>query len=180
VKVLCDELLGSGSYASEIVWRYRRWPSKARNYQRVHDVLLRFVKNPEKAKFNTEFETLAPSTLRNYGGRAQSAQASPSGRKSVGTSVPSPGTPLGDVWDLSIVAPSGAERTGYPTQKPLALLDRLITTLTDPGDLVLDPFCGSGTTLVSAQGLGRRALGMDQSADAIAVTKARIAALGEK
>ena len=62
----------------------------------------------------------------------------------------SPGAPLGDVWDLGIVAPVSKERTGYPTQKPEALLERLVMGLSLPGDLVLDAFAGSGTTLVTA------------------------------
>jgi site-specific DNA-methyltransferase (adenine-specific) len=68
---------------------------------------------------------------------------------------------MGDVWEIGILAPVAKERTGYPTQKPEALLERLILSLTNPGDTVLDPCFGSGTTLAVAQRLGRDAIGID-------------------
>ena len=94
------------------------------------------------------------------------------------TAEATPGAPLGDVWEIGIVAPVARERTGYPTQKPQALLERLILSLTDPGDLVLDPYAGSGTTLAVAALNGRRALGIDQSDEAWQVAQPRLAALG--
>ena len=72
-------------------------------------------------------------------------------------------SPLGDVWDIGIIGPVARERTGYPTQKPEALLERLITTCTGKDDLILDPYAGSGTALVVASRLGRRVLGIDSS-----------------
>ncbi len=69
--------------------------------------------------------------------------------------------PLDDVWNIPIIAPSAKERLGYPTQKPLALLERIIQASSNPGDIVLDPFCGCGTTVVAAQKLGRRWIGID-------------------
>src|SRR5262249_12109144 len=84
------------------------------------------------------------------------------------------GVPLSDVWDIPFLNPKAKERTGYPTQKPLLLLERIITLTTNDGDCVLDPFCGSGTTLVAAQFLHRRAIGIDVSEDAVALTKKRL------
>jgi site-specific DNA-methyltransferase (adenine-specific) len=81
---------------------------------------------------------------------------------------------MGDVWDIGIIAPVARERTGYPTQKPEALLARVIEALSDEGDWVLDPFMGSGTTLVCALGRGRRAIGIDQSPEALTVARARL------
>lgn len=183
LKVLCDEIFGPDAFASEVVWRYRRWPAKTRNFQRVHDVLLRYVRNPDaNPRFNQLYEPLAPSTRATWGTGKQRAVTEGNGRRvrSSTTETPSPGAPMGDVWDIGIVAPVARERTGYPTQKPEALLDRLITALTDPGDLVLDPYCGSGTTLAVAHRLGRCAIGIDQGADAREVTLARLAALGAR
>jgi site-specific DNA-methyltransferase (adenine-specific) len=74
---------------------------------------------------------------------------------------------MGDVWEIGVLAPVARERTGYPSQKPEALLERLVTALSDPGDLVLDPYAGSGTTLAVAAKLGRIFLGIDQSEVAI-------------
>jgi site-specific DNA-methyltransferase (adenine-specific) len=79
------------------------------------------------------------------------------------------------VWDIPAVINVSKERTGYPTQKPLALLQRIIQASSNEGDLVLDPFCGSGTTLVAALALHRRALGVDANAEAVAIARERIA-----
>lgn len=176
LRVLGDEVFGEGAFASEIVWRYRRWPAKTRNFQRVHDLLLRFVRAPAATpRFHQRFEPLAPSTARQWGaGRQRALFVGGRRARSTSTDEPSPGAPLGDVWDISIVAPSGRERTGYPTQKPLALLERLVETLTDPGDLVIDPTMGSGTALLAAWRLGRRAIGVDVSGVAHEVSERRL------
>jgi site-specific DNA-methyltransferase (adenine-specific) len=182
VKVLCDEVFGEDAFASEIVWRYRRWPSKTPNFQRVHDVLLRYVKDPDRhPRFVQLFEPLAPSTQSTWGAGKQRAVVGRDGRRtrSSTTEEPSPGAPLGDVWDIGIIAPVAKERTGYPTQKPEALLERLILACTHPDDLVLDPYAGSATTLTVATRLGRRAVGIDESPVAIQVGEARLRALGK-
>ncbi len=82
--------------------------------------------------------------------------------------------PLSDVWEIPYLNPKAKERTGYPTQKPILLLEKIIHIATDEGDLVLDPFCGSGTTLVAAKLLGRNAIGIDSSKEAIELTKNRL------
>ena len=94
------------------------------------------------------------------------------------TDEPSPGAPLGDVWEIGIIAPVSKERTGYPTQKPEALLERLVLSCSHPGDLVLHPYAGSATTLAVAARLGRKAVGIDESSVAIQVGEARLRALG--
>jgi site-specific DNA-methyltransferase (adenine-specific) len=181
VKVLCDEIFGEDAFASEIVWRYRRWPSKTPNFQRVHDVLLRYKRDPEaKARWNALYEPLAPSTVATWGTNKQRAVFSRSGKRerSSSTKEPTAGVPMGDVWEIGVLAPVSRERTGYPSQKPEALLERLVAALSHPGDLVLDPYAGSGTTLAVAAKGGRRFLGIDQSDVAIETTLARLAAAG--
>jgi len=84
------------------------------------------------------------------------------------------GVPLSDVWEIPFLNPKAKERTGYPTQKPVLLLERVIEIASDPGDLVLDPFCGSGTTLVAAKLLGRHSIGMDSASEAVELTKSRL------
>lgn len=180
VKVLCDEIFGEECFASEIIWRYRRWPSKTPNFQRVHDVLLRYRKDPDAApRWTTLYEPLAPSTLATWGTKKQRAVVGSSGRRlrSSSTEEATQGVPMGDVWEIGVIAPVARERTGYPSQKPEALLERLITALSHPGDVVLDPYAGSGTTLAVASRLGRRYLGLDASDVAIATSKARLGAL---
>ena len=181
VKVMCDEIFGEACFASEIVWRYRRWPSKTPNFQRVHDVLLRYRRDAKaKPRWNTAYEPLAASTRAVWGETKQRAVFQENGhrQKSSVTAEPSLGVPMGDVWEIGVLAPMSRERTGYPSQKPLALLDRLVTTLSDPGDLVLDPYAGSGTTLVSAAKLGRRFLGLDASTLSLETSLARLAEAG--
>ena len=85
---------------------------------------------------------------------------------------------MGDVWEIGVIAPVARERTGYPSQKPEALLDRLVLALTDPGDIILDPYAGSGTTLAVASKRGRRFLGIDQSHVAIETALNRLAEAG--
>jgi site-specific DNA-methyltransferase (adenine-specific) len=178
-KVLCDEIFGPRAFASEIVWRYRRWPAKTKNFQRVHDVLLRYVKNPEATpRFRQLYEPLAASTLATWGDKKQRAVIDPSGRRSRSSTTreTTAGAPLGDVWEISIVAPVARERTGYPTQKPEALLSRLIEACTEPGDAVLDPYLGSGTTLSVAARLGRRGTGIDANPRALHIARQRLEA----
>jgi DNA modification methylase len=183
VKVLCDEIFGQQCFASEIIWRYRRWPAKTPNFQRVHDVLLRYVKDADyKPRFNQLYEPLAASTLATWGKRKQRAIVDEGGRRlrSSTTASDTPGAPLGDVWEIGIVAPVARERTGYPTQKPEALLRRLIESLTDPGDCVLDPYAGSGTALVAAASLNRRVVGIDVGDEALSVIGKRLKELSIK
>ena len=180
LKVLCDEIFGEEAFASEIIWRYRRWPAKTPNFQRVHDVLLRYRKDPRTPpRWNPLYEPLAPSTLATWGTGKQRAVVDASGRRLRSSTTPEEtrGVPLGDVWDIGVIAPVSRERTGYPSQKPEALLDRLVTALSDPGDLVLDPYAGSGTTLAVAARLGRRFIGIDESNVAIKTCRARLSAL---
>ena len=177
-RVLLDEIFGPECFVSEIVWRYRRWPSKTPNYQRVHDVLLRYVRDATvKPKFNQLYEPLAASTVATWGTKKQLAQYDKKGRRrcSSTTAEATPGVPLGDVWDISIVAPVARERTGYPTQKPEALLSRLVESLTMPNDWVVDPYLGSGTTVAVCARLGRKATGIDSNPAAVEMTMQRLA-----
>ena len=180
-KLICDEVFGPRCFASEIIWRYRRWPSKTKNFQRVHDVLLRFVKDARvEPRFHQLYEPLAASTVATWGVQRQRAVVGASGVRthSSRTADESPGAPLGDVWEISIIGPVAKERTGYPTQKPEALLERVIGACTLPGDLVLDPYAGSGTTLVVGHRLGRRVLAIDDSPEALDVIRQRLGAVG--
>jgi site-specific DNA-methyltransferase (adenine-specific) len=177
VRVLGDEIFGADSFASEIVWRYRRWPSKTPNFQRVHDVLLRWRKDPKaRPRWNQAYEPLAASTLATWGTLKQRAVYAEDGRRarSSSTAEKTAGVPMGDVWEIGVLAPLARERTGYPSQKPEALLERLVGALSDVGDLVLDPYAGSGTTLAVAHRLGRSFLGIDASPLALQTTRQRL------
>lgn len=181
IKVLCDEIFGEDAFASEIVWRYRRWPSKTPNFQRVHDVLLRYRRDPKAApRWNQLYEPLAASTVATWGKTKQRAHVESDGRRSRSTKTaePTAGVPMGDVWDIGVIAPIARERTGYPSQKPEALLDRLVQALSSEDDVVLDPYAGSGTTLAVAAKRRRVFVGIDASDVAISTASSRLEALG--
>jgi DNA modification methylase len=176
LKVLLDACFGGACFRNEVIWRYRRMPAISRDFQRVHDVLLRYTKDHEgNATFNLLYDELAPSTLETWGTKKQNAVYE--GGKRVRSStldVESPGVPMGDVWDIKIIAPVSKERLGYPTQKPEALLRRVIEASSNPGDVVLDPFCGCGTAVAVAEKLGRSWIGIDITHLAIGLIKYRM------
>ncbi len=181
VRVLGDEIFGPEAFASEIVWRYRRWPSKTPNFQRVHDVLLRWRRDTRAVpRWNQPYEPLAASTLATWGTKKQRAVFAQDGRRarSSSTEAETAGVPMGDVWEIGVIAPIARERTGYPSQKPEALLERLVSALSNEGDLVLDPYAGSGTTLAVAHRTGRAFVGIDAGPLAIRTTRDRLEALG--
>lgn len=322
VKVMCDKLLGPERFANEIIWRYRRWPALTPAFQSVHDVLLVYRKPRAVERWTQLYEPLAPSTVKTWGTKKQTAVVKDGKRVRSSTgSEESKGVAMGDVWEIPIIAPVSKERTGYickcreqrepdesrprdtsrsesqdvgssrtssngsgttdqsptgtrstirtrtsrttgsrtsncsipsptsestpgassatasggshvesvmssspsiasigtssedvaglmtravkpatsgmsssgsgerelhcetcsklrsgsyPTQKPLALLSRLIEAYTKPDDVVLDPYCGSGTTLVAAKRLGRDAMGIDFGDLAYEIAERRI------
>ncbi|MDE0240624.1 MAG: DNA methyltransferase, partial [bacterium] len=124
--------------------------------------------------FHVSFEAPSASYLKRFKGKTQVLDPDRPTRKLV-VDKPTKGLPQRDVWDISIIAGSAKERLGYPTQKPIALLDRIISASSNPGDLVLDPFCGCATTLVAADRLGRQWAGIDLSPLAIRLVNERIA-----
>jgi site-specific DNA-methyltransferase (adenine-specific) len=181
VRVLGDEIFGADRFVSEIVWRYRRWPSKTPNFQRVHDVLLRWRKDTGATpRWNQPYEPLAASTLATWGTNKQRAVFEKDGRRarSSSTAEKTAGVPMGDVWEIGVIAPIARERTGYPSQKPEALLERIVGALSNEGDLVLDPYAGSGTTLAVAHRMARGFLGIDASPVALRTTRERLEAAG--
>ncbi|BCX04298.1 MAG: hypothetical protein KatS3mg053_2236 [Candidatus Roseilinea sp.] len=163
---------GRGVFVNEIIWRYGLGASRSRRRLLTkHDVIFWYANGP-KYTFNLIREAPTPAMLAKY------AHTDEDGRRymmSYGRRYYlKGGKPLDDVWDIPAIAPTSHERVGYPTQKPLALLRRIIALASNEGDMVLDPFCGSGTTLVAAQALGRRWIGIDANPQAIALARARL------
>jgi site-specific DNA-methyltransferase (adenine-specific) len=161
-KVMLDGIFGRDNFLNEVIWAYdhggrakRRWPAK-------HDNILVYVKDRGQYVFNhgdlDRIPYMAPGLV--------SAEKAAIGK-----------TPT-DTWWQTIVPTNGTERTGYPTQKPLAILTRIVRASSLPGDRVLDFFAGSGTTGVAAAQAGRSFTLVDSSADAIAVTRERLDKLG--
>jgi DNA modification methylase len=180
LKLLLDAIFAPTSFQNEIVWSYRRWPSPSRHYQRMHDILLFYAKGSAPATFNVEYEENSPSYQKRFGGKTQMLDPETRTRK-ITLDTDSKGLPQRDVWDISIIAGSAKERLGYPTQKPEALLERVIKTSSNEGDLVLDSFCGCGTTIAVAQRLERRWIGIDITHLAINLIRHRLRdAYGDK
>jgi len=158
-KVLLDGLFGRRSFVNEIVWAYdygartrTRWPAK-------HDVIFWYARDPSHYVFNYADIDRVPYLAPGLVGPEKAARGK---------------TPT-DVWWQTIVSPTGKERTGYPTQKPVKILERIVRVHSDPGDLVVDPFAGSGTTGEAAARLGRDYLLVDENPDAVRVMRERLA-----
>lgn len=174
LRILMDAVFGHRCFQNEIIWSYRRWPSPSNHYQRMHDVLLFYSRTPDgPGTFRVEYEPNSPSYVKRFKGKTQMLDPETRTRK-IMLDEDSKGLPRRDVWEISIIAGSAKERLGYPTQKPEALLERIIETSSNPGDVVLDPFCGCGTTVAVAQRLGRRWIGIDVTHLAIGLIKARL------
>lgn len=178
-RFLLDEVFGCENFRSEIIWHYRRWSNSQKGLLPAHQTILYYSKSDQYI-FNEVWTEYSPATNVDQILQRRSRDDS---NKSVydrdedGNVVPNGakrGVPLSDVWDIPFLNPKARERTGYPTQKPLLLLERIIALASNEGDCVLDPFCGSGTTMVAAQRLGRIAIGIDVSEEAITLTKKRL------
>jgi site-specific DNA-methyltransferase (adenine-specific) len=178
-RLILEEIFGPNNFRSEIIWYYRRWANGQDKLLPAHQTILFFSKTAHY-KFNKIWADYSPATnldqiwqrrVRDHRNKTVYAKDASGIVLSNGAKK---GVPLGDVWDIPYLNPKARERTGYPTQKPILLLERIIELVTEPGDLVVDPFCGSGTTLVAAKLLKRHFFGVDSSEDATALTRQRL------
>lgn len=178
LRIILDDIFGENNFRSEIIWSYKRWSNSSKNLLPNHQVILYYSKSQRYA-FNVIFTDYSPTTNVDQILQERARENGKSTYKkdeegNVISSGPKRGVPLSDVWEIPFLNPKAKERTGYPTQKPVELLKRIIEVGSRKGDLVLDPFCGSGTTLVAAKLMDRLYLGCDINSDAIALTKARL------
>ena len=173
VKVLLDEVFGKDRFLNEIIWAYRKWNIASNVFARNHDILL-FYRKGESHTFNNLY---IPKSEKSSGkGRAWQSVIDPETgkRKSVLLEQESKGTPMPDNWEISMINPVGLERLGYDTQKPEALLERIINASSNENDIVADFFCGSGTTGAVAERLGRRWIMSDLGRFAIHTSRKRL------
>ncbi len=179
LRVLLDDVFGEANFRSEIIWSYKRWSNSKKGLLPNHQTIF-FYSKTANYKFNTIYGQYSPTTNidqilqereRNSAGKAV-YKRDKSGN--IVSSKEKKGVPASDVWEIPFLNPKAKERTGYPTQKPIELLERIIKVASNKGDLVLDPFCGSGTTLVAAKLLGRKIIGIDTNPDAVALTEERL------
>jgi DNA modification methylase len=170
LRCLMDEVFGAEKFVNEIIWSYRRWPSDTPSFQAMHDNIYWYTNEvSQKRTFHRRYEEASDSYMERFGGKTQRLDEE-TGTRKLTVDEETKGMPLRDVWDLSIVAGFKGERTGYPTQKPEALLTRIIEVCSNPRDIVLDCFVGSGTTVAAAQRLGRRWIACDINKGAIQTT----------
>ena len=176
LKLLMDAVFGGANFRNEVVWHYRRWPAEQRNFQRMHDTLLFYSYRKDVNVFNKLMHPLSPGTQKRWRGKKSNVAFAEDGTRMVTqmTDEDSLGAPMDDVWDISIINSQAKERMGYPTQKPLALLERIILASSNVGDVVLDPFCGCATACVAADRLGRKWVGIDISPKAVELVNMRL------
>jgi site-specific DNA-methyltransferase (adenine-specific) len=176
VKVAMDELFGYENFLNEIVWWYRTGGVSRQWLGRKHDTILSYARRRGRHIFHVLREGTFRTDGLKYDGDGRPYKSTKAGR----LYFHSEGPAMTDVWELPFLSTVATERTGYPTQKPLALVRRLIQCSTDPGEMVADFFCGSGTTLVAAAELGRQYIGCDINPGAVEITRQRLAELARR
>lgn len=174
LKVMMDVIFGKKNFRNEIVWAYRKWSVAGKQFARNHDIILFYSKDPDNHQFNTQYIPVSEGTMKRWKGQRQQAYFEEGVRKASSNSKEEAMTPMPDWWEIPIINPAAKERLGYPTQKPEALLERIIKASSKEGDLILDPFCGCGTTVAVAERLGRKWVGIDISVFAIRLIEARV------
>jgi len=200
LKILLDEIFGKNNFRNEIIWCYKSRPQSKKYFGKKHDDIL-FYSKSDNYHFNWQEVTrpLSDATIRKYRlldsqGRKYRLQ----GRGITSSPIRSAkdvhqkweetnpelvvrdyldektGVASEDWWEIDILNQASKERTGYPTQKPLALLERIVKASSNKGDIVFDPFCGCATTCVAAQKLGRKWIGIDIEKQAAAILVERL------
>jgi len=157
-KVVLDGIFGRASFMNEIIWAYDYGARSRTRWSPKHDNILWYAKDPARYTFNLDAADRIPYMAPRLVGAEKVARGK---------------TPT-DTWWHTIVSPNGKEKTGYPTQKPLGVIERLVAVHSNPGDTLLDFFAGSGTLGAAAAKLGRHAVLVDDNPEAVAVMKKRL------
>lgn len=169
LKVMMDEVFGDSNFQNEIVWCYKTGGATERRFGRKHHNIFFYTKSSNYT-FNLQKEK--SYMMHEYGFKKSNFQKDEKGQYSWVIAK--------DWWEIPAIGSATKERLGYPTQKPELLLERIIKASSNKGDIILDAFCGCGTTLAVAQKLGRRWIGIDISPSAIALIKNRLAKSGAR
>lgn len=159
-KVLLDGIFGREQFLNEIVWAYDYGARSKKRWSTKHDTLFWYAKNAKNYTFEFEEMDRIPYMAPGLVGKEKAARGK---------------TPT-DVWWHTIVPTNGKERVGYPTQKPLGVLERILKVHTKPGDRILDFFAGSGTTGAAAMNLGRDCVLIDSNPQAVEIMRSRLSA----
>jgi site-specific DNA-methyltransferase (adenine-specific) len=179
IRLILDHIFGENNFQSEIIWTYKRWSNSKKGLLSTHQNIY-FYSRGKNFKFNsiytdysatTNIDQILQKRVRDKDNKSVYDQDE-NGKFKLGNEKK--GVPLSDVWDIPFLNPKAKERVGYPTQKPLLLLERIIELVTNENDVILDPFCGSGTTCVAAKLLNRNFIGIDQSSEAVELSNIRL------
>lgn len=179
LRIILDDIFGEENFRSEIIWTYKRWSNSKRGLLPGHQTIF-FYSKTNNYKFNIIYTEYSPTTnidqifqerVRDNRGKVIYKHDD---NGEVILSREKKGVPMSDVWEIPFLNPKAKERVGYPTQKPIELLERIVRISTDVGDTVLDPFCGSGTTMVAAELVNRKGIGIDISRDAVEISENRL------
>ena len=163
-KIYLDQIFGRDSFINEIIWAYDYGARSRRRWSAKHDNILWYAKDPDNYTFNYEDIDRIPYMAPGLVGPEKAARGK---------------TPT-DMWWHTIVSPTGKEKTGYPTQKPLGIIERIVRVHSNPGDTVLDFFAGSGTTGEACEKLARNYILVDAHTEAVAIMKRRLGSYGPK
>ena len=169
IKCKMDEIFGEKNLKNEIIWHYRSGNIAKNSFMRKHDNILFYSKNKELANFNMQYKkeyykSIYPTKKISFKGANDAEDQHGKYRISQ----------VDSVWEISHVFTLSKEHLPYPTQKPLALLERIIKASSNKGDIVADFFCGSGTSLLAAKKLGRKWIGCDISPKAVEIAQKRL------
>ena len=181
LKIEMDSIFGYNQFRNEIIWWYHRWTAGNSHFQRMHDTIFRYTKSDEFC-FNMQYKPYGKWIEKDYGKTGEggvkwrhSGGKGKRGRKVYYDPKTSKGVSLDDVWEINRVGSTAKERVGYPTQKPEYLLERIINASSNEGDIILDPFCGSGTTCSVAKRLFRNYIGIDLLEESYKISRQRTA-----
>jgi len=171
LKLVLDAVFCSqgGDFQNEIIWHYRRWTGGSKRFLRMHDVVFFYTKSNEHI-FNAPYTDYTEKSLK----RKQHHHTRIKGDDVYVTSIDERGVKENDVWIIPVINSQAKERMGYPTQKPEALLERIITASSNEGDTVLDCYCGCGTSIVVAEHLKRKWIGIDITYQSISLILKRL------
>jgi len=189
LKIMLDEIFGARQFLNEIVWHYGpKATQRSISFQRKHDIIFFYAKQQGQHYFYPPLQEYGKGSLAERRSRYNNqdeqgryrwtTRRDKAGKKYRAKVYLKEGVIMTDVWTIPVINATAKERLGYPTQKPEALLDRIIKASSNKGDVILDAFCGCGTTLVVAHKLGRRWIGIDISPTAAKVMEGRLKKVG--
>jgi len=172
IKLILDEVFGENHFKNQIIWCYRKWAVGGKQFVRNHDTILFYTKSSRNV-FNIQLVPAGEGTMKRWKGKKHKRLVIDGVEKTIELDEPIE-NPAPDWWDIPIINANAKERLDYPTQKPEALLERIILASSNPGDLVMDIFGGSGTAAAVAEKLGRRWITCDFGKHAIYTMQKRI------